>query len=412
MPDNQSYRVKVTAPLRFEAAAMAKVAKVLDLPPEEDRQPDLQYLTAIFVSTGINKNGAVFLGSELVKARKTIISKAVDVEHDEHTVIGHIVNSAFVNQDGSPFDVEDAATKETAELDGLELDIAIAAVVHKARFPGVAEEIAGGKWMVSMEAYYRDYDIKVGDMIIPRSMAEELGYDRLVGSVVQLRDGKNELGFHLVGRVLRDITFAGVGLVEHPANPRSVIMESAAEKTYVEACRSAATPVIDLASAQRKQEVTMLTREDVARIVQEVLASSITPVVPGGADQLVVGGAKVVDRPGTCVHYKRQLAAIPGPADDKLPEPQTNTTQYPLETQPGTDAYPPGTQIIREHHCNLFDVECSARPGDATSASCWRNVFVGSVLEAQENMRSGERWDSLWRELETLLSNIEKKING
>ena len=231
---DKMHKVNVVAPLHTEAAALATVASILSLPPESERQPDLQYLTAIFVSSGMNKNGAVFMGSELIKARGSITSKAVDVEHEEQSIIGQITGNAFLGRDRSLIDAESAAiSMSSEELDELEMDIGITAIIHKSRFPQLAKEIEAGEWMVSMEAYYRDYDIKVGEKIIPREKAEEMGYDKLVGSVVQLKDGDKELGFHLVGRVLRDIVFAGVGIVQNPANPRSVIMEAAAIKDYI-----------------------------------------------------------------------------------------------------------------------------------------------------------------------------------
>jgi hypothetical protein len=212
------HKIEVTAPLHTEAAALAEVADILSLPEEKDRQPDLQYLTAIFVSSGMNKNGAVFLGSELMKARETINNKAVDLEHDERSIIGQITGRAFLNRDRTPINIEKTAKMTSKQLDELEIDVGITAIVHKARFPELAQEIMEGQWMVSMEAYYRDFDVKVGDMIIPREKAEELGFDKMIGSVVQLKDGEKEMGFHLVGRVLRDILFAGAGLVK-PCQP-------------------------------------------------------------------------------------------------------------------------------------------------------------------------------------------------
>jgi len=72
-------------------------AAVIDLPRNEDKQPDLQYFSAVFVSAGTNLNGAHFLPSELVKAEDTIVSKALDVEHKEEDVVGHIYDRVFID---------------------------------------------------------------------------------------------------------------------------------------------------------------------------------------------------------------------------------------------------------------------------------------------------------------------------
>ena len=63
-------------------------ASKLELP--ENDQDDLLFMSAILVSTGTNKNGATFLGSELIKAKDTIALKPLDIEHEEDKIIGHI----------------------------------------------------------------------------------------------------------------------------------------------------------------------------------------------------------------------------------------------------------------------------------------------------------------------------------
>ena len=388
MTANKKYKITVTAPLFTEAAALAEVAEYLSLPREEERQPDLQYLSAIFVSTGINKNGAVFMGSELLKAQGTIEGKAVDVEHDEQSVIGQITGRVFLNRDRSLVDVETARnTLSVEKQDELEMDVGITAIIHKARFPDLAAEISEGGWMVSMEAYYRDFDIKVGDRIIPREQAEELGFDRLVGSVVQLKDGDTELGFHLVGRVLRDILFAGVGIVKNPANPRSVIMEAAAVNDYVdEEAKKGEIKILNLAdieSLEAKQEAS--SESDLAVVttpetLKEFICDAVHVAVKAAFnEQKETGAEEGSGGPGTCLHYKRYVYSYP---KDDLPDPPTDTSQYPLYNHPGpVGVESPGARVEKEHYCSLFDTECSARPGDATSPECWRNVFARTVKE-------------------------------
>ena len=70
------------------------------LPAEEDRQRDIQYIVAVFVSTGMNLNGGYFMPSELIAARDTMIGKALDVEHLEHYVVGSIYDRVFMTRYG------------------------------------------------------------------------------------------------------------------------------------------------------------------------------------------------------------------------------------------------------------------------------------------------------------------------
>lgn len=413
---DEMFKVEVTAPLRVEKSSLAKAAEILKLPAEEDRQPDLQYITAIFVSTGQNKNGAVFLGSELFKARKSVSNKAVDIEHDDKTIIGHIIDSVFVNTEGAVLEVEEMGQSMSVEdLDKQEMDIAISAVIHKARFPEVSEEIIGGQWMVSMEAYYRDYDIKVGDMIIPRDQAEELGYDKLVGKVVRLRDGKKELGFHLVGRVLRDIVFAGVGIVKNPANERSIILEAAALKDFVEqnketasVCDISKINIINASGEASSLSKVDFTRDEIVEEVRRVVSEELKK-----SDKATAGIGVQYLRPGTCVNYKKYVYDLPdGPDNDPLPEPSTDLSQYPLDHYPGSiDAVPPGSSIVREHYCNLFDLDCSARPGDATLPTCWRNVLARTVKEeifSHEEVLRTRRLDEGLVGLQNLIDDARK----
>jgi len=383
-------------------------------------------MTAIFVSSGMNKNGAVFLGSELVKARKSIDSKAVDIEHEEQSIIGQITGSAFLKRDRTAIDVETAASSMSSEqLDELEMDIGITAIIHKSRFPEIAKEIEEGQWMVSMEAYYRDYDIKVGDKIIPREKAEELGFDKLIGTVVQLKDGDKEMGFHLVGRVLRDILFAGVGIVQNPANPRSVIMEAAAINDYVdEESQKGESKVIDLsgledavleqASREENDErIRKLVYDSVIKAI-DTRVTGIPNVPPGEEDEEVKEAAHIRDDlsvPGTCVSYAKYVYSYPAAV---LEDPETDLSQFPKYSLPGDGASEgPGAEVAREHYCKQFDADCTARPGDATSAKCLRHVLVRTVEEEVASHSQEVRMREIEQnvvQLKSLISSAKKFV--
>jgi hypothetical protein len=221
-----------------------EIATKLSLP--ENDQKDLLFMSAILVSTGTNKNMATFLGSELILAKDTINLKALDLEHKEDKIIGHIYSSMYFDHSGDILDVEDMHsklqdayknkeksddyTKMISSLDSSEIDVGIVAVIYRDRFPEIAEEVADGQWKVSMECYYSNFDVKIGNKIIKK---EELGTN-LIGKSNQsilnhlnLVVGGQALGTHMVSRVLRNIKFCGCGIVKNPANDRSIILEAA-----------------------------------------------------------------------------------------------------------------------------------------------------------------------------------------
>ncbi len=168
---DKKYKFYLTANITPEEATkdlQKEVASVINLPEGSDKQPDLSYFSAIFVSSGENLNHAYFLCSELVAAKDTVVSKAMDVEHEEQEIIGHIYSSAFTDGEGEPLSSIALASTEIATLDTKDMHIQIGSVVYKNRFPELSKEIANDEWKVSMECYYTDVGVIIGDMIVPQ----------------------------------------------------------------------------------------------------------------------------------------------------------------------------------------------------------------------------------------------------
>jgi len=214
-----------------------EVAAVIELPSGEQKQSDLSYFSAILVSSGENLNHACFLPSELVAAANTVVSKALDIEHKESEIIGHLYASRFTDQAGSKLDLTELAATDTATLDSKDIHVQVGAIVYKARFPDISKEIANDEWRVSMECYYSSYDLKVGAVVIPSSYAQLIGYDISDDSIFGksgkvMKDGK-EIANGTITRVLRGICFSGCGIVKNPANPASLILETASTDEIV-----------------------------------------------------------------------------------------------------------------------------------------------------------------------------------
>ena len=312
-------------------------AAVIDLPRNEDKQPDLQYFSAVFVSAGTNLNGAHFLPSELVKAEDTIVSKALDVEHKEEDIVGHIYDRAFMDNDNKKLNMEELANKEDASLDSENNDmhVVIAGVIYRNRFPNLAREVSSGKWCVSMECYYSSYDVKIGDLVLTQREAEVMGLafnDRLFGKLAKVVKKGKEIAEGTLERVLRGIVFSGCGVVKNPANPASIILETASEK-----------------SSKASKEVIVLDY-DLLEKANKLTSNKVegdTSVITDPSDETEEAELQYKDTTGICVNYKRRVFAQ---------EPQG-----------------PDTEVIYTDRCTLYDTGCTSYSRDTTDPDCLRN---------------------------------------
>jgi hypothetical protein len=383
-------KVTVYAPITVDervAKEAQEKASVLAFPDE--KQGDLQYIRSVLVSAGTNKNGAHFLPSEMMKAHQTIVNKAIDIEHAEDKVIGHIYDCAFLFKDGEQFSPQDVLAEYEAAVqnpDELDIDIVIAGVVHKMRFPEIAEEINDALWKVSMECFFKDFDIKVGETIISRQEAEALGYDpqELIGGFVKVMVGNKALGKHLVSRVLRGITFSGMGLVKNPANPHSIILETGDHKELMKK----GNVVIDLEQIDnlRGHKVEVSSTEEIAEETEEKTEETVQVKAvsedgemeteeqiyveidkeTGGVRRVLSVGGKEeaglrwtgpgIGGPGSIMSYPDELCKSF----------KKRATKYnALDQSEGV--------VIHEHWCAQFEEPCPVIGASAKAPECLRN---------------------------------------
>lgn len=200
-----------------------KVAKALE--NGNENQLDLFYLRSILVSTGWNKNDDVFDPSELYAARNTPEDKPFNFMHDEKDIIGHITGNAIVDFDGNEL-------SEGAEIPE-KFNILTTSVIYtawsdreqKERMDKIVAEIEEGKWYVSMECLFPDFDYAlIGDdgetRVVKRAEASAFLTKHL-----RAYGGTGKYQNYKVGRLLRNLAFSGKGLVSKPANPRSIILD-------------------------------------------------------------------------------------------------------------------------------------------------------------------------------------------
>lgn len=196
-------------------------------------QPDLHYLKSILATAGWNKNDDVFDAMEMWLARHTAEDKPFNIEHDPRQVRGHITGNYAINE-------ENEVISDTSTIDELpnKYHVVTSAVLYKflnspdptleEEMQNIITEIGKGEWFVSMEALFTNFDYAISSAdgktnIIKRDEKSAFltKHLRAYGGVGKYQDFK-------LGRVMRNITFSGKGLVRKPANEESIIFQNIA----------------------------------------------------------------------------------------------------------------------------------------------------------------------------------------
>ncbi|MHA1833719.1 MAG: hypothetical protein ACTSV7_06985 [Candidatus Baldrarchaeia archaeon] len=385
MEDKKRLYLEANIEVHRETDALRKaVASIIELPKEKDKQPDLLYFSAIFVSSGENLNHAFFLPSELVAAEGTIKNKALDVEHKEDEVVGHLYDRVFTDKSGNPLDLQELASKDEDYLNKTEVHVAVAGIVYKSRFPHLAEEVSEGKWKVSMEAYFNDFDVKIGDLILSKKEAEALGLaahkGKYFGRMTKVIKKGKEIAGGVITRVLRGIVFSGCGLVKHPANPPSVILETANE---AEDAKSKSKEIIIL-------DYDKLEDVDNNNVTSDNIGEDVDD--PEEEDENMEKESKDKaelehqDTVGICVSYKKQVID---------------------STFKG-----PGTQVLATDWCALYERGCTSFSRDTTDPDCLRNkvrtIATACVKKHVKRWEKKDKRSKLTGKLEKVLEGVKK----
>lgn len=342
---------------------MREVASIVEFP--KNKTPDMLFFTGCFVSSGENLNHAYFMPSELVKSFNSIINKPLDIEHEEDVIVGHIYSSAFVDQSGNKLELETLSTMDEKALDMMDLDIIIGGIIYKSRFPEMAEEVTDDKWKLSMETYFQDYDIKVGNLIMSRQEAEVMGlasFDN-IGRIADIIKGGVQVASGEIARVLRDLMFSGCGLVEKPANPRSLIFTTAAESKN----KNKEAILVDLDKIDGVGDIDIpikKTKKTKADISAEDIRSQTSI--------------------GICVSYKKYLYA--------------------------NEPVGPDTEILHENWCTLYESGCTSFGRDTTDPNCLRNQIAQQAASYAESklleMNKTDKRGGLLKELKKVIKKI------
>jgi hypothetical protein len=188
---------------------------------------DLYYVQSVLVTSTWNKNDDIFTKEEIWAAKKTPEDKPTNLEHDENTIIGHIVSNWSITDDGILID-EDTPVENLPE----KFHIVTGSVIYKSysspelrdRTNKLISEIENGTKYVSMECIFKGFDYglinqETGEYKV-LSRSDETSF---LTKHLRAYGGSGKYENHKIGRVLRNITFSGKGYVDKPANPDSII---------------------------------------------------------------------------------------------------------------------------------------------------------------------------------------------
>lgn len=187
--------------------------------------PDVFYIESILASVGWNLNDDVFTREEIWNARNTPVHKKFNYMHNEKDIIGTITKAFVLDKDGGLID-DDTDLNKLPEF----FEIGVGSVIYshwedadlKARARKLIEEIADGKWFVSMEVLFPKFDYSVSkgseNYVIERN--EESSF---LTKYLKSYGGAGEYQGYKIGRQLKNIFFSGKGLVDNPGNKRSLI---------------------------------------------------------------------------------------------------------------------------------------------------------------------------------------------
>ncbi len=217
-----------TAPL-FEPDELENYAFATNL-----GQNDLYYTKSLLVGTGFNLNYDFFPIPDAWAARLTPIDKPSSLEHKRGHVIGHTTEAICLDRSGKLLEENDGT---------IDFDIVDASVIYargrgskeeNEKISKFIEEIEDGEYAVSMEAFFDNFDY----VLVPNDGTSILEIDMAKAEFVERNKNTSFLTQHLqiynkkanniykgkrIGRVLRQITFAGKGYTKNPANPASAI---------------------------------------------------------------------------------------------------------------------------------------------------------------------------------------------
>ena len=181
---------------------------------------DLFFMSSVLASAGWNKNNDVFLAEEIHAARNSPVNKMLNFMHNENDIIGHMIASKVVDEKGDEVvnasDSHDAIVNSVIYAKWEDED-------NQERISNLISEIESGDWFVSMECRFKNFDYAVTAMSGEKHLIKRDEDSAFLSAHLIQYGGSGEYQGYKIGRALRNFTFSGVGIVDNPANERSII---------------------------------------------------------------------------------------------------------------------------------------------------------------------------------------------
>jgi len=189
-----------------------------------------------------------------------------------------------------------------------------------------------------------------------------------------IKKGK-EIAVDKIERVLRNICFSGCGIVKNPANPPSVILETANEKE-----KDVVDPkeiiVLDYDKIEQSNTDNNVTSDNI-----ETINTVITDTNEDDA------ALDYKDTVGICVSYKRRV----------------------LSEEPAG----PNTEITHEDWCSLYDEGCTSFSRDTSDPDCLKNQVSAAARTYAKKLinknKKSDRRNELTANLEKILRKSYKE---
>jgi len=221
-----SYVVPAIAEINVDLA-QAMESKILIKSGKNDS--DLYICHSVLVSTNWNKNDDVFDPKEVWEARHTPEDKPTNLDHDEHQIVGHMIDSWAINDDGNILS-DDTNGDNLPNL----FHLVSSSVIYKRysdkelldRANNLIAQIQNGSKFVSMECLLNNFDYAVQKSDGSHEIIVRGNDTAYLTKHLRAYGGTGEYKGNKVGRLLRDITFCGKGFVDKPANEHSIILRA------------------------------------------------------------------------------------------------------------------------------------------------------------------------------------------
>lgn len=193
---------------------------------------DLYGIDSILVTAGWNKNDAVFTNEEMWNARSTPNHKPFNLNHDTSDIIGHTINVRPVDGEYNIIADDTEIDKLPEKFHLLTSDVIYKLWANEERDKQIAQiigEIKEGKWFVSMECWYDNFDYAIMQNDNTFKIVNRNRDTAFLTQHLRKYDGSGYYENAKIGMVPRTILFSGKGLTQRPANPESIIFASMVE---------------------------------------------------------------------------------------------------------------------------------------------------------------------------------------